>query len=198
MKTLLLMRHAKSSWKDTELADHERPLNKRGKKDAPFMGEILKEKELLPQKILASTAVRVRETVEGLVQGSDYTGEIEFSDALYLAEADVYRTAIQALPDTLERVMVIGHNPGMESLLQLLCGRIESLPTSSVAYISLPVQSWSEMADGVDGDLIEMLLPRELHEAYKAKDKKEDKKEEKKEKKEEKKVSKKESKKKKK
>ena len=189
MKTLLLMRHAKSSWKDPELPDHDRPLNKRGLKDAPFMGEVLKEKELLPQRILASTALRVRETVNGLVQTSSYAGEIEFSDALYLAEPEVYLTALQALPETLERVMIIGHNPGLEGLLQLLSGRIESLSTGSIAYISLPIQNWGDLNGQIEGELVEMFEPQALREMEEkmAKEKKEKKEKEEKKGKEEKK-----------
>ncbi len=186
MKTLLLMRHAKSSWKDTDLADHERPLNKRGKKDSVFMGAVLKEKELLPQIILASSAVRIRETITGLTQESAYAGEIEFSDELYLAEPEVFLRVLCNLPDTFERVMLMGHNPGLEGLLQVLSGRIESLPTGSVAYLSLPVQQWSELNNETEGELIEMLLPHELREMEEEKhkgkkDKKADKKEEEKE-----------------
>lgn len=192
MKTLLLMRHAKSSWKDSDLADHERPLNKRGKKDSVFMGAVLKEKELQPQKILASTAVRIRETIAGLFQDSSFPGEIEFSDELYLAEPEILLQQIRNLPDTVERVMLMGHNPGLEGLLQLLCGRIESLPTGSVAYLSLPIQQWNELSNGTEGELIEMLLPRELRDLEEEKHKVKDKKEKKEEKKEDKKVEKKE------
>ena len=195
MKTLLLMRHAKSSWKDTDLADHERPLNKRGKKDSVFMGAVLKEKELLPQIILASSAVRIRETITGLTQESAYAGEIEFSDELYLAEPEVFLRVLCNLPDTFERVMLMGHNPGLEGLLQVLSGRIESLPTGSVAYLSLPVQQWSELSNETEGELIEMLLPHELRELEEEKHKGKDKKEKKADKKEEEKEDKKESKK---
>lgn len=165
MKTLLLMRHTKSSWKDADLADHERPLNKRGKRDAPFMGALLAEKELLPQIILGSTALRIHETVEGLVQGSGYTGESVFLDSFYLAEPEAYLAELRTLPDTVERAMVIGHNPGLEGLLQQLSGRIESLSTGSVAYLSLPVQSWADLKGETEGELVELLRPREAREA---------------------------------
>jgi phosphohistidine phosphatase len=183
MKTLLLMRHAKSSWKDSDLPDHERPLNKRGKKDSIFMGEVLKEKELLPQTILASSAVRIRETIDGMTGSSDFAGEVEYSDELYLAEPDVFLKILKDLPDTIERVMVMGHNPGLEGLLQVLSGRIESLPTGSIAYLSLPIQQWSELSGDTEGELIEMLLPRELRELAKEKNKGKDKKDKKEDKK---------------
>lgn len=196
MKTLLLMRHAKSSWKDPKLVDSERPLNKRGKKDALLIGEMLKEKELLPQKILSSTALRVRETIEGIVKSSLYQGEIEFNDRFYLAEPAVHLTALQILPETVERVMIAGHNPGLEELLQKLCGRIESLSTGSVAYLNLPIRTWEELGNETKGELVEIIRSHDLQEIEEKKKPKEEKKgkkeekkhkEEKKEKKEEKK-----------
>ena len=186
MKTLLLMRHAKSSWKDADLADHERPLNKRGKKDAPFMGEVLKEKELLPQKILASTALRVRQTVEGLAQ-SGFAGEVEFLDSYYLAEPEAYLEGLRGLPDTIERAMILAHNPGLEGLLQKLTGRIESLATGSLAYLSLPIPTWAELQDGTEGELVELFNPHELRDQKEEAEEKE-KKEKKKDKEEKKEV----------
>ena len=129
-----------------------------------LMGAVLKEKELLPQKILASSAVRIRETIDGMAQVGAFTDEIEFSDELYLAEPEIFLKFLANLPEPLERVMLMGHNPGLEGLLQVLSGRIESLPTGSVAFLSLPIQQWSEINNGTEGELIEMLLPREMRE----------------------------------
>ena len=167
MKTLLLMRHAKASWKDPQLSDQERPLNKRGLKDALFMGKVLFEKELLPQKIMASSALRARQTVSELTKGSGYTGEIEFTESLYLAEPDVYFTVLQQLPDSIERVMLIGHNPGIEMLLKKLTGRIESMGTGSIASIYLPNHKWIEFTDETEGDLIELLRLSDLRDTKK-------------------------------
>ncbi len=165
MKTLLLMRHAKSSWKDTELSDIDRPLNKRGKKDAPFMGAILAEKELVPQLILSSTAVRARQTAELVTAACNFSGEIRSLDYFYLAEPAAYLRGLAEVPDDLERVMVIGHNPGLEGLLQILSGRIEALPTSTIAYLALPVDSWRDLHEDTEGELLELLIPRQLEEA---------------------------------
>jgi phosphohistidine phosphatase len=158
MKTLLLMRHAKSSWKNAKLTDHERPLAKRGHRDAAFMGEALKEKELLPQKVLASTAVRVSETLAEFVKSSGCSAAIEYLGALYLAEPETYLTALRGLPDDVERVMVVGHNPGLEGLLQQLTGRIEPIETATVAYISLPIATWAELAIDNEGELVELMV----------------------------------------
>ncbi len=162
MKTLLLMRHAKSSWKDTELSDIDRPLNKRGKKDAPFMGAVLKEKELVPQLILSSTAVRARQTVELMAAACNFSGEIRYLDSFYLAEPAAYLRGLAETPDSLERVMVIGHNPGLEGLLQILSGRIEALPTGTIAFLSLPVNTWGDLHEDTEGELLELLIPHEL------------------------------------
>jgi phosphohistidine phosphatase len=162
MKTLLLMRHAKSSWKESKLADHERPLNKRGRHDAPMMGELLIERELVPQKILCSSALRARQTAELLAENAGYSEEITYSDRLYLAEADEYFSALRELPDDIDRVMLIGHNPGLETLLQLLSGQIQSLPTAVIAHLSLPVDSWADISSETAAELVEIWRPKEI------------------------------------
>jgi phosphohistidine phosphatase len=178
MKTVLLMRHAKSSWKDHKLKDIKRPLTKRGKSDAPFMGQILADKELVPQMILCSPALRARTTAELVVEKCGYKGEITYVDSFYLAEPAVYSGALCSLPDEIERVLLIGHNPGMEGLVQILSGQVESLPTSAIAYLVLPVSHWKELDGATHADLIELWTPPEKKE-----NKKDDKKENKKDKK---------------
>jgi len=162
MKTLLLMRHAKSSWKHAELEDQQRPLNKRGEKDAPMMGKLLKEKELIPQRILSSIAVRARQTVSLLAEKAGFHGQIDYLDIFYMAEPQVYLEALTYLPDDVERVMIVGHNPGLEGLLQILSKRVEALPTAGLAYLSLPIKSWSELNAETKGELVEFWRPKEL------------------------------------
>jgi phosphohistidine phosphatase len=99
MKTLLLMRHAKSSWKNQEVADHERPLKERGKKDAPLMGKLIFEKELIPQLIISSSAVRSRLTAEAFVESVNYNGEVEYIDSFYMAEPATYLEKLRTLPE---------------------------------------------------------------------------------------------------
>lgn len=169
MKTLLLMRHGKSSWKHAELPDHERPLNKRGKKDAPMMGKLLKAKELVPQKVLCSTALRARETVDLMREEGGIDFDIQYLGEFYLAESQTYLDAIYQLPDELERVMIVGHNPGLEGLVQMLGDKIESLPTAAIAYLVFPVKSWQDLRDKPQGELVEFWRPRELPEKEKHK-----------------------------
>ena len=162
MKTLLLMRHGKSSWKQPDLADHERPLAKRGLRDSHRMGEMIFERELVPQTILSSSAVRALETARVFSEACGATVPVLSLDSLYLSEADVYFNELRALPDTLERIMVIGHNPGFESLLQILADRAESLPTAVVAYLVLPLESWADLNAKTKGNLVEIWRPKEI------------------------------------
>ena len=111
MKTLLLLRHAKSSWKDESLTDHDRPLNKRGKKTAPLMGHLLREKNLVPDLVVSSTAVRARSTAEAAAEACGYPGEITLTDELYLATAgEILRYAQEWTAETLGRVGMTSFN----------------------------------------------------------------------------------------
>jgi phosphohistidine phosphatase len=146
MKRLLIMRHAKSSWKDSSIADHERPLKKRGLKDAVEIGKILKHKGLVPDKILSSDAVRAADTATVVADKSGYKKEVEFTGRLYMAEGSAIMDIIQSQPDSIKTLMVIGHNPGMEALVQLLSRKIESLTTANVAYFQADVKKWKDLS----------------------------------------------------
>ena len=162
MKTLLIFRHAKSSWKENSLTDHDRPLNKRGKVDAPRMGSLAREHDLVPDLILASTAKRVRQTVAGFCDGSGYDGEVQFLGELYAAGPEVYLEALAALPGDPQRVMVVGHNPGLEELLAELTGQDEILPTAALAQVELEIENWPDVEDGGEGRLAGIWRPKEL------------------------------------
>jgi phosphohistidine phosphatase len=160
MKTLILMRHAKSSWKDHNLDDSERPLKKRGKKDAEYIGKRLVDKELIPQKIFSSPAKRARRTAEIILGETKVDVPLELVDQFYMAEVPIFYDFIKSLPDDLERVMIIGHNPGLESLVQVLSGQIESMSTAALANISLPIKSWKELDTETKGELIDLFKPK--------------------------------------
>ena len=161
MKTLLLMRHAKSSWKQKDLPDIERPLSSRGEKDAPAMGRLLRKKELVPDLIIASPAVRARLTAKVVAEKSHYEKDILFIDKLYMAETPEVLGALTSLPDEVNSVLLIGHNPWLEYTLQLLTGKIQSLPTATIAYISLPVDHWSELNGDTRGELEKVWRPKD-------------------------------------
>ena len=148
MKTLLILRHAKSSWKDPELSDHDRPLNKRGKHDAPLMGQLLKEKKLVPDLIISSTAVRAKDTALAVAERVGYDNEINFESTLYAASPDTYIKVISNVADNgkdFSTILVIGHNPGLEELIEVLTGEMHELATCDLAVIELPTKKWSNL-----------------------------------------------------
>jgi phosphohistidine phosphatase len=161
MKTLYLMRHAKSSWKDNHLMDHERPLKKRGRKDAASMGSLLCGKKRTPDIIFASTAERARETAGIVAEKSGYIGEVRYDQKLYLAEPDTLVAFIHQVPDDTESLLLVGHNPGLEALAQVLSGRIVALPTSAIAHFKLPVDHWKDVNLAIKGELAHLWTPKE-------------------------------------
>jgi len=162
MKTLLILRHAKSSWKETGLVDHDRSLNKRGKRDAPRIGELLREQGLVPDMILSSSAKRAKRTAEIVAEESGFGDEIVFSRELYAAWPESYIDALSLQPDRFGCLMVVGHNPGLEELLLVLTGEAERMPTAALAQVTLPIDSWSELSYETAGELVKIWRPREL------------------------------------
>jgi len=161
MKTLLLLRHAKSSWKDTNIEDHERRLKKRGKKEARRIGRLLAAENLVPDLIVSSVARRCRQTAERVVHHSDYRGEVRFTPELYEADAARLREAVSKLSDQVARVIVIGHNPGLEEFLESLVGEPTPLGTGALAHIELPIESWADLRSETRGNLTKVWEPRE-------------------------------------
>ncbi len=162
MKTLLILRHAKSSWKDASLADHDRPLNKRGKQDGLRMGKFLRKQGLAPDRIISSTAKRARKTATAVAKACHYEDKVELTQEFYHAGPGAYLAVLQNLPDADQRVMVVGHNPGMEALVCHLTGGIETMPTAAVAHITLPIEKWAELDYEVQGELLHLWYPKAL------------------------------------
>jgi len=156
------MRHAKSSWKHTELDDHDRPLAKRGKRDAPRMGQLMRQEELLPDLILSSTAVRARATAEIVAEESGYEGEVVCHQDLYAFDPEPYLEVLADLPDDFQRVMVVGHNPAMEELTTLLTGEAVPLPTAALALLTLPIDHWRELEEDPVGRLVNFWRPERI------------------------------------
>jgi len=161
MKLVLLLRHAKSSWKHPDLGDHDRPLNKRGKGDAPLMGRLLKREDLVPDIIISSTSLRARATAEAVAKASSYDGEIVLNKSLYAAGPEAYLGVIHALSDEYVRVLIVGHNPGLEELVELLTGEIHLLSTWSLAHVKFRVDKWSEIDNKIKGKA-EIWRPHDL------------------------------------
>lgn len=148
MRTLLLMRHAKSSWDDDNLPDEDRPLNSRGKRDAPRMAQLLVEEGLQPQLILSSPARRARKTAERVASVCEFSGLIECRDVLYHGTIDQLLDVLRGLPDDAECVLVIGHNPGFEGLLEQLLGGFHRLPTAAIACLTYDAEHWHDLEPG--------------------------------------------------
>jgi phosphohistidine phosphatase len=151
MKTLLILRHAKSSWKDAELEDHDRPLNKRGEHDAPRMGHLLREEDLVPDLILSSTAKRARKTAEAVAEASGYTGEVELIPELYGGGPEAYLETLHNLPGENLRVLVVGHNPDLEELVEMLTGKRSACPPRRWRK-SPSIENWQALDAECRGD----------------------------------------------
>lgn len=162
MKTLLILRHAKSSWSNDALADHDRPLNARGERDAPRMGELILDRDLTPDLIISSTANRASTTATVVAETCGYQYDIVFDKALYLSGPPTVERILQQTSDRHQRVMIVGHNPDMEALVEALTGRYRRMPTAALAQVTIPIESWSELALNGEYDLTNLWLPREL------------------------------------
>ena len=162
MKTLLVLRHAKSSWNDPALDDHERPLNKRGQQDGPRMGELIREYGLVPDVIISSDAVRARLTAEAVAEAARYAGEILLDPHLYMAcPADIL-SLLRTVQENPETVMIVGHNPGCEELVEHLTGERQDLPTAALVQIVLPIDQWRDLTLSTRGTLLGHWQPKEL------------------------------------
>ncbi len=162
MKTLLLMRHTKSSWKDENLSDLERPLKKRGKKDAKLIAKEIKKNDLIPDLILSSTATRAKETVEVLTETLDYQGKIKYLDEFYMGEPQDFIDALKDVKNKYDIVLIVAHNPGLEAYLQIIDGEIEAVPTGGLGYLVLVLDDWKDISLETMGDLIGFWKPKEL------------------------------------
>ena len=162
MKTLLIMRHAKSSWKDKELPDHDRPLKKKGRKDIANMAKILKKKSLIPDLVLSSTAARSKETATLMIDKLNYKGKLELIKEFYMAEPETYVKHISGVPDKVEILLIVGHNPGLEGLVMTLGDKITSLPTGSIAKMYLFIDKWSELTSETDGEINHVWIPEDF------------------------------------
>ena len=146
MKTLLLVRHAKSSWDNYGISDHDRPLDKRGLRDAPFMANLIKEKGIVPELLLSSTAERAMMTAKFFADVFDLPhADIDSRNSLYLCWVDDLDSAIRALPDDLDTVFVFNHNPTLEYLAgEYSKGNIDRFPTCAIGHFQADVQSWGD------------------------------------------------------
>ncbi|CAN5419388.1 phosphohistidine phosphatase SixA [soil metagenome] len=160
MKTLYLLRHAKSSWEDSTLSDFERPLNERGQKTAPFMGELMARLGFDPYVILSSPAARTRETASLIKKAGKFDAEIMCEHRIYEASPKTLRQVLSELNDAYQSVLLIGHNPGIEGFIRLLTGEVESMPTAALAVIEINTDNW-DLVDEGRGTLQQIYRPKE-------------------------------------
>ena len=146
MKKLFLIRHAKSSWKDKSLADWQRPLNKRGKKDAPKMGKRLAERGAKIDLIVSSPAKRAMSTAKKLAKELGYKKKIVQNENLYNATEWQMLEVIHSFDFQLERVMLVTHNPGLTDFVNQISGRrVENIPTCGIVELAFEVESWRDI-----------------------------------------------------
>ena len=161
MKTLLLLRHAKSSWDDSSLRDFDRPLSARGERDAPRIGKALRKQGTIPDFIVSSPAARAKATIKALAKAARLDIAPQFDDAIYGASSAELMRAIRRLSDAASCVMLVGHNPGFEDLLARLTASHERMPTAALACIEFDFERWEDVENG-KGELLWLITPKQL------------------------------------
>ena len=164
MKTLTIIRHAKSSWGDAALGDHDRPLNDRGERVAPQMGDALAARIGRPSIILSSTALRARTTAGMIAEKLDYPdADIIEEGRIYLATTGSLLQVLREIDESHHSAMMFGHVPGVHELTNVLCrdARIAHFPTSAASLVELDIDYWGEIDPG-KGKLVDFLVPKEI------------------------------------
>ncbi len=168
MKTLLLLRHAKSSWNNGALQDFDRPLNERGKGAAPLMGGWMRKQKLRPEAVISSPAERARQTIVLVMEAAKFDpglykfkAEVQYDERLYGASAAQLLEVITQIEPIANQALLVGHNPGLEDLIEMLTGKAERVPTAALACVNLNVGKWDEVQRG-GGSLEWLMKPKEL------------------------------------
>ncbi len=174
MKTIFLLRHAKSDRDDPALKDHDRPLNERGREAAPRIGAYIKSKRYKPDTVLCSTARRTVQTYDLVKDAVGGGSKVKFEESLYLAEQRHLLERLRWLDDELKSAMIIGHNPGIEQLANALSTSPkdaaaeklhrrmrEKFSTCALAVIKVPMKAWRDVKPG-SGTLVDFVRPKDL------------------------------------
>jgi phosphohistidine phosphatase len=169
MKTLLILRNARSRSKDLNLSDHDRPLDELGKDDALNMGKLIKYKDLVPDFIISSTALRAKTTAEIVAKACEYKGDIVLDNSLYEAKPEDYLAIIETLSDRHSSLLLVGHNPTIEETIQMLTDPSDDkivMPSCALAHLSVPIKIWSDLTNykkqknNRKAQLIRILIPQ--------------------------------------
>lgn len=158
MKSLLLMRHAKSDWDASHSSDHERPLNDRGVRSARLMGRLISSLDLVPDHVISSTAVRARTTAALASDAGSWQTRIELQGDLYGTGPETVLRVIEAVVDA-QRLMLVGHQPTWAMLVNRLTGAVVDMKTASVATVEFMIESWSDVSS-TQGILTSLIHPR--------------------------------------
>lgn len=161
MRTLYLLRHAKSSWKEAELADFDRPLNGRGRRACETIGGFLKDKEITFDLALSSPAVRARETIDLILRAAKLRPQLRYDERIYEATPERLLDVVSQMENENKNVVLVGHNPGMQELLTLLTGENDQFPTATLARINFKNSKWSDVGEK-KGTLEWVVRPKEL------------------------------------
>ena len=163
-KQLLIMRHAKSSWKDIGQTDFERDLNNRGRRVAPQMGQYLVDQDVVPDKIISSSANRAAQTTELVAEAAGVADtDVQYVKYLYHAPADEYLEALERFDgENVERLMMVGHNPGLEELIYRLAKAHEQMPTAAIARFDLGDEDWISIRKPFKAKLLSVWRPKEV------------------------------------
>ena len=145
MKRLFLLRHAKSSWDDPRLADFDRPLNERGRRAAPVVGRFMREQNVQPDLVLCSPAERARQTAALIAEAASLSAPVRFDERIYDATAARLFEVVSQAEEGAGELLLVGHNPGMEELLELLTGEARRMPTAALARIHLDADEWARL-----------------------------------------------------
>ena len=168
MRTLYLLRHAKSSWDDPALDDHERPLAPRGEQATPLIADHMRATGITPDVVLCSSATRARQTLDLLGDALPADCDVRIEDEVYVASADTLLARLQGLQRTAERMMLVGHNPALQQLaLQLSSGGLQldqvrqKFPTAALATLEATIDDWSQLASQ-SAQLTAFVRPKDL------------------------------------
>jgi phosphohistidine phosphatase len=167
-RTVILLRHGKSSWSDSTLADIDRPLAPRGERASRKVANYMRQQRIQPALVLCSPALRTRQTLEAVRSSLGKRCAVEVVPELYAASEEELLGLLQALPESVRSVMLIGHNPGLHDLALVLASRgadlpqlEEKFPTCALARLVVRSESWTALTPG-EAELVEYLVPRQL------------------------------------
>lgn len=161
MKTLYLLRHAKSSWKDSDLQDFDRPLSGRGREAAPLVGKLIRKRKLRVDLVLCSPAERARQTAALVKESAGLAAGLLYDERIYEADAARLLEVVSQAAEAVGTLLLVGHNPGLEELLTFLTGEERRLPTAALACVALDVEKWGKARAGA-GRLEWLVRPKDL------------------------------------